>query len=1136
MNILFYIEPWIERKNPNFRIGSFLHDLPTHQFVAKKDEKNYTNKFLVGDGVALALQKRDPDLYEQIQDDLIIVPEKRLRSFNDNYLQAQIDIFQDKLSDEQIAQYDALYKELLGDFVPDVILSWESPAEFFHYIYPDALILNIYHNSLFRFSKRQWGDRYILDPAPLNSTVMADVIENPNDYQSMIKGKEGIADIRQLFLENVKPEKKLLNKINNYQQQFSKLALVPLQGSHFNFEGNSPFNSQFDFVTYVLENVDPSVGVIVTEHHLLYGMDITPKNISYLQEKYPNIIYSTDFRVPHISTKFLPYVDAVITVSSTMAWSTRLLNKHVKVVGNSWYDKLSTTKLGEIHQLNEDAPNIDDVLAYLIYNFSVRYSDFNDANFITDYIENLYKKHKTREDFSQWFPSPENIAELEDGIFQTLENLSLNDDQMPFQMRDALDKIALAKVVSFDIFDTLLQRQTLFPTDVFKLMNREVNEIIGAPVKFKELRQLAEKLANERSPENYEDVNLDEIYLELERFGFNKEQAEKVKQLEIAWEKKMLVPRPTGQYLYEVAKTLNKPIVIASDMYLPASVLKEVLATNGYTDYDYFYVSSETRTKKHTTKLFYHILRDVDVEPQDIVHIGDNIHGDIQMSSKIGMKNIHIPAAIHNFFASPVNQVVWGDIKDLHRYSVYDRCALAMVVNKYYEKPWGLNKESLFNNDFEQAGYVAFGALSFDMTLWMYHEVAKNKNDGLAFIWRDGYIPLQLWQKIDDKIGLNKNVDTIALYGSHSLYTNWLLYQNPSSLYDYGATSKNIQFNKLLKSWFGMNEEEIARPLNINLDIHKPITNNQEYLKVLEEILENYPSYVTRHASDLERYYTEMIGSYHNVALFDIGYRGRAQTILSSIMQKPLDSFYLATFEEPMAPSEKVNMRSYFSESITSQHAGYYHHGLNPILEMVISDPNPSVRSITYNDDGEPVFKYKNNDISSNVEAIEQMHNGINEFTDDFITAFGSELPYVRLSRGFTTKILYYLAYAQKDFDLWQKIIFPNDISQENIQCGTFYVNHHNDKNLCLAFDKAPPSPKTPPPSVEPVLIKPDVRGLKKLISRDYISYKRKKILAKRFNNQKPTRPKTNKKSKFLSLRYYNYCKNKWIYNLLKDE
>ncbi len=64
-------------------------------------------------------------------------------------------------------------------------------------------------------------------------------------------------------------------------------------------------------------------------------------------------------------------------------------------------------------------------------------------------------------------------------------------------------------------------------------------------------------------------------------------------------------------------------------MYLPKSFLSSVLHNNGYT-FKHLFVSYEYRKTKHYGDLYPEVLNELDIYPEDILHIGDNYNSDIK--------------------------------------------------------------------------------------------------------------------------------------------------------------------------------------------------------------------------------------------------------------------------------------------------------------------------------------------------------------------------------------------------------------------------------------------------------------------------------------------------------------------------
>lgn len=195
--------------------------------------------------------------------------------------------------------------------------------------------------------------------------------------------------------------------------------------------------------------------------------------------------------------------------------------------------------------------------------------------------------------------------------------------------------IDCAKVISFDIFDTLVTRKFHDPSVVFDVVEYQHTENESAPTPlFKERMETAGRVLGSYRGEK-DDVKIDEIYDDM---AFYKN-SEIEKQTEI----QMCVSHPVGELLYKYALKCGKRVIIASDMYLDISTIKAILEKNGFVGWNRLYLSSELGKKKDTGKMYQKIVADEmleDIKPHEILHIGDNWIGDVKCAREAGLKSL----------------------------------------------------------------------------------------------------------------------------------------------------------------------------------------------------------------------------------------------------------------------------------------------------------------------------------------------------------------------------------------------------------------------------------------------------------------------------------------------------------------
>ncbi|EFN9091658.1 hypothetical protein D6P05_27130, partial [Escherichia coli] len=172
-----------------------------------------------------------------------------------------------------------------------------------------------------------------------------------------------------------------------------------------------------------------------------------------------------------------------------------------------------------------------------------------------------------------------------------------------------------------------------------------------------------------------------------------------------------------GIDIFEHAKKLDKKIVLTSDMYLKSDVIEVILQKNKITGYDKIYLSSEIGLKKKTGDLFKYVINDNRVNNNEILHIGDNIEGDVRVPSGMGINTYHIPRAIDiaKFYTPEMKS--WVDTVSLNKTPLLD-AVVTTISNRYYDDE-SQQKLSPYCADKFKFGYQAFGPVIIGFTSWI---------------------------------------------------------------------------------------------------------------------------------------------------------------------------------------------------------------------------------------------------------------------------------------------------------------------------------------------------------------------------------------------------------------------------------
>ena len=203
------------------------------------------------------------------------------------------------------------------------------------------------------------------------------------------------------------------------------------------------------------------------------------------------------------------------------------------------------------------------------------------------------------------------------------------------------------RAVSFDIFDTLLERDVDRPVDVFL----RVGDIVLGAGKGEQFR--ADRIAA-RVPAPNGEVTLDDIYEALVAAGYDRAVAEELKTEEVRSELNGCFVKASMKPVFDAALKRGKTVFLISDMYLPPEVISGMAARCGYEGYEKLFVSNEYGVSKRSGKLFGEVLREYGLSKKDLIHIGDSIGADLLGARKAGIAAL--PVARKNRLGRLVNR------------------------------------------------------------------------------------------------------------------------------------------------------------------------------------------------------------------------------------------------------------------------------------------------------------------------------------------------------------------------------------------------------------------------------------------------------------------------------------------------
>lgn len=254
-------------------------------------------------------------------------------------------------------------------------------------------------------------------------------------------------------------------------------------------------------------------------------------------------------------------------------------------------------------------------------------------------------------------------------------------------------KIKNCNIVSFDIYDTLIER-ILPVVKIHQLLSKKykINN-------FCNLRKEAEIKAKKQYSFGYT------IYNIYEFINIKENIKEKILEDEIRYEIKNTKKNMVGERLYENLKNENT-IICISDMYFSKDIIQEILLKNGYDQISDIFISCNYKASKRNKKLFKIVKRKY--KNYKITHIGDSIRSDFINAILSGFK---------------VNFIKKNNIVNNSK-----------VLSK---------KEYLY-----YMGYHVFGPMIFEFCTWINSKLVGNCN--LLFLSREGELLRTCYNKLYD--------------------------------------------------------------------------------------------------------------------------------------------------------------------------------------------------------------------------------------------------------------------------------------------------------------------------------------------------------------------------------------------------
>lgn len=508
---------------------------------------------------------------------------------------------------------------------------------------------------------------------------------------------------------------------------------------------------------------------------------------------------------------------------------------------------------------------------------------------------------------------------------------------------ELLRQIEEYDVVSFDLFDTLIMRQVLFPADVFELIDDRLRQHGIIIEDFSARRMASEKqLSKERAP------RLTEIYSHMKNtYHIAEIVPEQMAVFEWEIDRGLVVPRRDVCEIFATLVARGKKVFVVSDSYYNEKQITGILKRCGITGYTDLFVSCEYGTGK--TQMLFQKYREM-TKAKRYLHIGDDVTADIENAEKNEMAACRLYSGM-DLLELAGYMGLW-DYTD----SLSNRIRIGMFVSRVFNSPFQFETEArrIGVGTAYEIGYVFFAPMICDFVLWFRKQVREFQLKNILFCARDGYLIKQLYDEFCNSIS------SVYFLTSRTAAIRAGMEKEEDIEY-VGEMKFSGSLSGQLEKRFGIHIDETDERAEL-LDYKEEILNR------CEQSRNNYRIYIDR--QELNE---------GDAAFFDFVAKGTTQMYMGRLMSNHLKGIYFLRLDEEQMRGKNLDIISYYNDSERNTSAifqDYY------ILETMLTAPMPSVRE--FDENGNPIYD-KETRGEGDIRCFQEAQEGIREYFREYL-------------------------------------------------------------------------------------------------------------------------------------------------------
>lgn len=497
--------------------------------------------------------------------------------------------------------------------------------------------------------------------------------------------------------------------------------------------------------------------------------------------------------------------------------------------------------------------------------------------------------------------------------------------------------------VSFDLFDTLIMRQVLFPSDVFELVDERLRQHGIMIEDFPARRMASEKeLSRERAP------RLTEIYSYMKNtYQIAEIEPEQMAVLEWEIDCGLVVPRKDVCEMFSSLVACGKKTYIISDSYYNRNQITSIMKKCGITKYTDVFVSCEYETGK-TQMLFQKYREETKVERY--LHIGDDGTADIEYAQKNKIHACRIYSGMD--LLELAGYMGLGDYTD----ALSDRIRIGMFVSRVFNSPFQFETKArrIGVSTAYDIGYVFFAPMICDFVLWFREQVGKFQLKNILFCARDGYLIKQLYDELCNSIS--------------SIY---FLTSRTAAIRAGMENEEDIRYVGEMK-FSGSLSEQMEKRFGIHID---EMGEQAELLDYKGKIL----SHCARNRKNYRVYLNKLKLKEEDVAFFDFVAKGTTQMYMDKLLSQHLKGIYFLRLDEEQMRGKNLDIISFYNDSERDSSVifqDYY------ILETMLTAPMPSIKG--FDEMGNPLYERETRK-AGDIWCFQEAQEGIREYFREYL-------------------------------------------------------------------------------------------------------------------------------------------------------